>query len=112
MQDDKAWERIVDAIDVKFGVSEHGHQTRKIVDAPHLTQNVSFIVFERNGQDFRIERIQGPAIIDKKTIGAKRAGAEVRYQYIYDPEETSIKTVMYRAVGDDWQEIDASALDL
>ena len=112
MQDDKAWDRITDAIDLKFGVEKHGKLTRPIEDAPNLTQQVSFIIFTRDGEQFRLERVQGPAIVDKKTIGARRAGASVKMQYVYDPSETSFRTDLYRKSGDEWEQIDPSLLSL
>ncbi len=111
-QEDKAWDRIADAIDLKFGVEKHGKLTRPIEGAPDLTQHVSFIIFSRDGKRFKLERIQGPAIIDKKTIGARRAGAEVRQQYVYDPDEIAFRTIMLREDGDDWVEVDPSTLGL
>jgi hypothetical protein len=112
MQDDKAWDRIADAIDAKFGLIEHGRSKRPVADAQDLTEHVSFIVFERDGERYKIERVQGPAIIDRKTIGARRAGATVRMENIYDPDEISFRTLLYKHSGGEWEQIDASALGL
>jgi hypothetical protein len=112
MQDDKAWDRIADAIDTKYGLVEHGRSKRPVEDANELTEFVSFIVFDRDGERYKVERIQGPAIIDRKTIGARRAGATVRMENIYDPDEVSFRTNLYRKAGEDWEEIDPSALGL
>lgn len=112
MQDDRAWDRIVDAIETKFGLLEHGRSKRPVEDAPELTENVSFVIFERDGEKFKVERVQGPAIIDRKTMGARRAGAVTRVENVYDPEETSFKTILSRRAGDDWEIIDPAALGL
>jgi hypothetical protein len=113
MQDDKAWDRIVDAIDTKFGLTSHGRAKRPVADAPELTEAVSHVIFDRDGQTFKLERVQGPAIIDRKTMGARRAGAETHMQNVYDPDETSFRTNLYRqdAAGE-WEAIDPSALGL
>jgi hypothetical protein len=112
MQDDKAWDRIVDAIDQKFGLKSHGRGKRPVPDAPDLTEHVSYVVFERAGEEFKLERIQGPAIVDRKTMGARRAGATTRVENVYDVSETSFRTNLFRKRGEDWDPIDPSALGL
>lgn len=113
MQDDRAWDRIVDAIDTKFGLKDHGRTKRAVEDAPELTEHVSFVVFQRDGEDYKVERVQGPAIIDRKTVGARRAGAVTRIENVYDPSETSFRTNLFRKnpVGE-WEAIDPSMLGL
>ena len=112
MASDASWERIVDAIDTKFGLIDHGRLQRPIEDDHELNEQVSFIIFERNGDRLRLERVSGPAIIDRKTVGAKRAGANVHFQNIYDPNEIAHKIVLYRSEGEDWAPIDLNSLGL
>ncbi len=112
MQDDKAWDRIVDAIDTKFGLVEHGRSKRPVEDATDLTEHVSFVIFERDGERFKVERVQGPAIIERKTMGARRAGAVTRVENIYDPHEVSFRTNLYKDDGGEWVTVDPSRLGL
>lgn len=113
MNDDKAWDRIVDAIEAKFGIDEHGRSKRPVEDAHELTEQVAFVVFTRGGQRYKIERVHGPAIVDRKTIGARRAGATVHYQNVYDPEELSFRTLLFMETpAGDWEETNADALGL
>ncbi len=112
MPEDHAWDRIVDAIEAKFGLKDHGRATRAVEGTKDLTEHVSFVVFERGGDSYKLERVVGPAIIDRKTIGARRAGASVRYENVYDPTETSLRTNLYREDGGEWTQIDPSALGL
>lgn len=112
MQEDKAWDRIVDAVETKFGLVDHGRSKRIVDDAHDLTEYVSFVVFERDGDRYKLERVQGPGIIDRKTIGARRAGATVRYENVYDPDEVSFRTNLYRQTGTDWEAVDPGALGL
>jgi hypothetical protein len=112
MPEDHAWDRIVDAIEAKFGLKDHGRHTRAVADAKDLTEHVSFVVFERAGERFKLERVVGPAIIDRKTIGARRAGASVQYVNVYDPDETSMRTNLFREDGGEWTQIDPSQLGL
>jgi hypothetical protein len=112
MQEDRAWDRIVDAVDTKFGLTDHGKSKRQIEDNHELTEYISFVVFERGGTKYKLERVQGPAIIDRKTIGARRAGATVRMQNVYDPSETSFRTNLYKDDAGIWEPVDPSALGL
>jgi hypothetical protein len=112
MQEDKAWDRITDAIDARYGIIEHGRASRPVADAIQLTEQVAFIVFERGGARYKLERVAGPAIIDRKTIGARRAGATVRYENVYDPSETSFRTIVFRQEGTDWLPVDLDELGL
>ena len=112
MQEDRAWDRITDAIETKYGIENHGRSERKIADAMHLTEQIAFIEFNREGQSYRLERITGPAIIDRRTVGARRAGSEVRFQNIYDTEEVGHKTLMYRRQAGEWEAISPEELSL
>lgn len=112
MQDDKAWDRIVDAIDTKFGLVDHGRTKRAVADAPDLTEQVAYVVFDREGSRYKVERVQGPAIIDRKTMGARRAGATTRVENVYDPHEISFRTNLYRQTDDEWEPIDPQVLGL
>jgi hypothetical protein len=112
MQEDKAWERIVDAIDTKYGLKDFGKSKRPVDDAHELTEYVAYIIFEREGTKYRLERLQTPAILERKTMGARRAGATVRMQNIYDPHEFSYKTNLYKDNAGDWEPVDPSALGL
>ncbi|HEY2004633.1 MAG TPA: hypothetical protein VGH44_05985 [Candidatus Saccharimonadia bacterium] len=112
MQEDKGWDRIVDAVDAKFGIKDHGRSKRPVQDAHHLTEQVAFVVFERGGERYKLERVQGPAIIDRKTVGARRAGADVHYENVYDPSETSFRTNLFKDESGEWAPIDPSELGL
>lgn len=112
MRDDKAWDRITDAIDSRFGIIGHGRSTEALPDHTDLTQYVAFITFERDAQTYKLERVAGPAIIDRKTFGAKRIGSDVRYENVYDASETSYRTNLYRQEGGEWVSIDPGALGL
>jgi hypothetical protein len=112
MHDDNAWDRIVDAIDSRFGLDKHGRLTRPIEDHLDLTEQVAFIEFTRDGDKYRLERVTGPAIIDKKAIGGRRVGAELRYETVYDANETTHRTIYYKDDGGEWTKLDPSALGL
>jgi hypothetical protein len=110
--DDNGWDKIVDAIDTKFGINKHGRRTEPLEDRPDLEQKVSFIEFEKGGETFKMERIAHPAIADRKTHYHKAAGGGVRFENVYDTENVSFKTALFRKDGDDWVEIEAGELAL
>ena len=112
MNNDASWDRITDAIDLKYGLKDHGRLSRPVADGHHLTESVSFVSFDREGTTYRLERVTGPAIIDRKSFGARRIGADVRFENVYDPDEISHKTLVYKQDGDGWTAIDASELGL
>ena len=110
MQNDPGWEKITEAIDLKFGLTGHGSHTEPLEDRHDLTQHVRFIEFERSGQKFRLERITKPAVIDRKSIHGKAANAAVRFENIYDLETTTAKTVYLHWANGEWQELDGDGL--
>jgi hypothetical protein len=112
MDEDRGWNRIVDAIDTKFGIDKHGKSERKVEDAMHLTEKVSYIEFERTGQPYRLERITGPAIIDRRTVGARRAGSTIKFENVYDPTEVGHKTIVFKKINGEWEKISAEELGI
>ncbi len=96
---DRAWEDLVDRIDLKFGISHQHKFDQPLVDDTRLTQTVDQVDFERDGQAYRIERISSPAIIDKKT-NYNKVGIATSSHTVYDPEEVANKVVFYRLDGE------------
>ncbi len=112
MEDDRAWDRITDAIDIKFGIIKHGRETRPVEDAQNLTQSVLFIIFDRDGERYRMERITGPAITDRRNVGAHRIGGETHMQNSYNANDLVRHTVLLREEGDEWVIINPDSLQL
>ncbi|HSH31410.1 MAG TPA: hypothetical protein VK963_01955 [Candidatus Saccharimonadales bacterium] len=111
--DDKGWAKIVEAIDVKFGITSHSRAKKEpLPDKPELEQTVSYICFSKDGREYKLERVAAPAIIDRKSHFHKAAGSGVRFENIYDPDETSYKTNFYVKTAGEWEPIDPSELAL
>ncbi len=110
--EDVSWDKIVDAIDEKFGLNRHGRTEEPLEDRADLKANISFIEFTRSGQDYRLERVSRPAIIDKKSHYHKAASGGTRHENVYDVNQITHQTKMYRHSGDDWESIDPSELAL
>jgi predicted NUDIX family phosphoesterase len=107
---DPGWDRIVDAIDGRFGIIDHGRYKEPLEDKPELDQQVSYVTFKKNGQTYKMERVARPAIIDKKSHYHKSIGSGVRFENIYDADQTTFITHCYVKAGDDWEPVEASEL--
>jgi len=107
-----SWDRLTDGIDVKFGITKHGSEKRPLEDNPNLRADVQFVEFERAGENYRLERITGPAIIDRKSFGAHRIGANVRFENVYDPAETTSKVAVLKQSGDGWDLVDLTDIGI
>ncbi len=111
---DSAWERLIDTIDATLGISRHGREQQPLPDQPQLTQSIEFFEFTKQGEDFRLERSSGPAIVDRKTHYSHREGTANRIEYIYDENEISHKVTLYRreSSADEWAPVDLAKLGL
>lgn len=109
---DSGWDKIIDAIDVKFGIEGSGKSTETLPDNHELTQEIRFITFVRDGDTYKLERIARPAILDRRSIHHKAAGSGVRFQNIYDTENITFITNFYKKTGEEWVQIDPNDLAL
>lgn len=107
-----AWDRLTDAIDIKFGLTRHGKLERPLADAPHLREAVQFVEFERGGQPYRLERSVGPALIDRRAMGGNRIGAAVHYQNTYDPNEEQARVSLLQQQAGEWVPAELDQLGL
>lgn len=102
---DKTWESVADAIDIKFGITGHGKTKQPLPDKPELEQEVSYICFTKDGADYKLERVAGPAIVDRKSIGGRSASAGVRFENIYDPTDISYRANLYVDKNGEWESV-------
>ena len=96
---DRAWGELVDLIDEQYVIDNSDRREESLKDDKKLKQTVESIEFEKDNIKYRIERITGPRIIDKKTFYSGHGSAN-RIQYVYDPEETSSRVVFYKQLAD------------
>ena len=107
-----AWERLVDLVDVKFGITEHGKETQPLEDNARLSQTIDFVCFTRDGGEYRLERISRPAVIEQKSIYHRAAGSQVRHENVYDAEQLAHRVNLLLKRGSDWEKIDLEDLAL
>lgn len=107
-----AWERLVDLVDIKFGITDHGKEKLPLEDNPRLEQSIDFVCFERQGEKYRLERISRPAVLEQKSIYHRAAGSGVRFENVYDAQELSHHISLLLRKGDEWHKIDLEDLAL
>ena len=96
---DRAWGELVDLIDEQYNIDNSNRREESLEDDKKLKQTVESIEFEKDNIKYKIERVTGPRIIDRKTFYSGHGSAN-RIQYVYDPEETSSKVVFYKRLDD------------
>lgn len=110
---DNAWDRLLDAVDsMTGGLGRLIKSQRPLVDRTDLTEHVVEAEFEARGERFKLQRVTGPAVIERKTHYTKTAGGDVRYENIYDEADHASKVTLFRKAGDDWVEADLDQLSL
>ncbi len=96
---DKAWEELTDLIDKKYQIDLTDRIVEKLEDNPSFKKTIERIEFEKDNTKYRIDRVESPMIIDKKTHYHHRGSAN-RIEYVYDPEETTTKVFFYQRLAD------------
>jgi hypothetical protein len=76
--------------------------------------NIEFMEFSGPLGRMRLEFVEKPVILDKKTTYSKRIGSETKVDYIYSDTEKSQSMNVYKWSDeqDDWIEMDASNFQL
>lgn len=69
---------------------------------------IEFMEFESPIGPVRCEYEWHPKIIGKRAIGGHKVGVGARVKYDYDPHEETAQLYVFKKVGGEWQEIDAS----
>lgn len=96
---DKAWEELTDLIDNQFTIDKAESHEEAVEGEPKLKNKIESIFFEKDNNKYRIDRVVGPRIIDKKTFYSGHSTAN-HSKYVYDPNETSSKVIFYRQTSD------------
>jgi hypothetical protein len=109
---DGAWERVLDVLDTKFELRGRKRSSEPLEDNPKFTQSTESYEFNKDGAEYRIERVTRPAVAERKTHYHKAASGNVRFENIYDPEETTAKVQLFKNFAGEWKEVDLETLAL
>ena len=96
---DRAWEELVDLLDEQYTIDKSDRREEVLADNKKHKQIIESIEFEKDNTKFKIERITGPRILDRKTFYSGHGSAN-RIEYVYDDEETSTKVIFYKQLPD------------
>jgi hypothetical protein len=92
---------ILDTFDVSVKGQEHFEEEGGV--------DVDFLEFSSPLGKIRLELIEKPIVLDKKTLYSHRGGSDTGVEYVYSPTEKSSRLVAYKWSEDDndWMEIEA-----
>ncbi len=98
------WKEIIGNIKDNFGILEQGEE--HIEDEGGV--DIEFVEFNGPLGRMRLEFIEKPLVLDKKTIYSRRIGSETKVDYVYSDTEKSQKMSAYKWDDEqnDWMEID------
>jgi hypothetical protein len=102
------WQETINNIQDKFVILEKGEE--HIDDEGGV--DIAFIIFNGPLGKMRLEYIEKPVVLDRKTTYSRRIGSETVVDYIYSPVEKTQKMTVYKwdDVQEDWQEMDAGTI--
>ncbi len=98
------WDKIVGDIKDKFEVVDEGNE--HIDDEGGV--DVDFIEFKGPLGRMRLEFVERPVVLDKKTTYSRRIGSDTKVDYVYSETEKSQQMLAYKwdEEQDDWVEMD------
>ncbi|MFA5248501.1 MAG: hypothetical protein WC415_04735 [Patescibacteria group bacterium] len=104
------WEYIIGDVEDKFGLLEKGRES--FVEEGGV--NVDYVVFNSPAGKIRLEYIEKPVVLGKKTQYSHRAGTTAEIDYVYSETEKTATFVAYKwsTDNDDWSEIEAEKMFL
>lgn len=106
---DRTWDDLLDMIDVKYGIDKHAKSEEPLEENPGFKKQTTTVLFEKDGENLKVERVTTPAVQDTKSHYSHR-GAAQRVQKVYDPHETVNHVMFYRKANGGWLEVDAEEL--
>lgn len=107
-----SWGRVLDVLDTRFELTQRNRTTEPLEDNPKLSQTTESYCFIKDGKEYRIQRVVRPAIADRKTHYHKAATGNIRFENVYDPEETTAKVELFMKFDGDWKQVDLESLAL
>lgn len=102
------WTTILGNIKDNFQVEDEGRE--------HIDEeggvDVDFIVFQGSLGRMRLEFVQKPVVLDKKTTYSRRIGSETKVDYVYSEEKSgTLNAYKWDEASEEWTEMDAGAFN-
>ena len=96
--------------DVEISTEELSVQT---MDGPEVRGSVDILIFERDGDRYKLERENKPVVLERKEHFAKRANDTAQIEYKFSDTEFVHKLRVFKEnLSGDWEEISAGDLGL
>ncbi len=99
------WEQIIGQIKDSFEISSH-----ETTDGDLEHETYETLIFTNPLGRMKLERHTKPRLLETKTLYSNRKGTAGTEERVYSDDETVDTVALYREVGDDWEEMDVSAL--
>lgn len=112
---DERWQQFIELAKDQFNDVEISTEdlTVQTMDGPEIRGSVDTLIFERDGDRFKLERENRPIVLEKKEHFAKRATDTARTEYTFSTTDFSHKLRVYKETdAGDWDEISADSLGL
>lgn len=89
-------------IDIK-----HRKETQVDDIGTEIVSEIDYIEFPMQGNDFKVEKITRPLVLDKKSHYSHTAGQKTSVEYVLSPDETTVTVKAYRLdpEADEWIEL-------
>ena len=102
---EEKWEQVVGQIKDSFDIESHETEEGDLDG-----ESFEVLIFTNPLGRMRLVRQTKPRLLETKTLYSNRKGATGTEERVYSDTETVDMVRLYREVGGDWEEIDASAL--
>ncbi len=101
------WQTIIGNIKDNFEVIENA---KEYIDEEGGI-DIEYIIFKGPLGKIRLEFIEKPVVLDKKTTYSRRIGSETKVDYVYSEHEKASQMSAYKwdDAQDDWIEMDAAS---
>ena len=100
------WKKIIDMVNENFKIFDKGEEELEL-------GKIEWIEFDSPLGKLRLELLEKPKIIDKKTLYTTRIGSDVKVEYVYSKDEKIYEFSAFRwdDESEEWLEIDAEDLN-
>jgi len=99
------WQDILGRVQDNFNVIDKGEEKLEEEGGVHI----EFIEFDGPIGKMRLELLDKPVVLDRKTNYSRRVGSEVQVNYTYSADERTRKMIAYKwdEADEEWVEADA-----
>lgn len=112
---DERWQQFIELAEEQFDNVEVSSTelTVQTEDGPEVRGSIDTLLFERDGDYYKMERENKPLILERKEHYAKRATDTARTEYVLSETELTHKLRVYKEnMNGDWEEINLSDLGM